>query len=144
MNQALDENMYSSLMETLAYFSSVKAQEKYMIHGTPEEYITPDDLVEDFITEFEFFHNLDFPQRQQQFENNLNHNVQAVLQDLYSHLKGNELDLEKYSFETLNKLIHNDPAWAKARELALKTIELSQLINWGQSTVIANIRKNIL
>jgi len=122
--EELTEIAYKNLLETLSYLASVKAQEKYIVGGTKEEYIVPDDLLEDFLSEVEFFKFEKFPNRINWLKSKAGEKAFQSIEELYTDIKANSSFLEKYTHENLADLIKTDPVWLKLRDSSAHVLSL--------------------
>ena len=122
--EELTEIAYKILLETLSYLASVKAQEKYIVGGTKEEYIVPDDLLEDFLSEVEFFKFEKFPNRINWLKLKAGEKAFQSIEELYTDIKANSSFLEKYTHENLADLIKTDPVWLKLRDSSAHVLSL--------------------
>ncbi len=122
--EELTEIAYRNLLETLSYLASVKVQEKYIIGGTKDEYIVPDDLLEDFLSEVEFFKFEKFPNRINWLKSKASEKALESIEELYYEIKANDSFLEKYTHESISNLIKSDPAWLKLRDSSAHILSL--------------------
>ncbi len=58
-----DNNMLSELIDDLGRLASVSIQDRYIVNGTRDTYLTADDLLEDLGSTLLFFRAEGFPQR---------------------------------------------------------------------------------
>ena len=122
--EELTETAYGSLLETVAYLASLKVQEKYIIGGTKDEYIVPEDLLDDYLSEVEFFKFEKFPNRIGWLKAKAGEKAAKLIEELYSDIKASGLFLEKYTHANIAELIKEDPVWINLRESSRKILEL--------------------
>ncbi|MEJ1381313.1 MAG: hypothetical protein RPT95_10160 [Candidatus Sedimenticola sp. (ex Thyasira tokunagai)] len=112
----------SNLLETLAYLASMKVQERYIVGGTTEEYIVPDDLIEDLKSEYDFFQFKDKEKRIEWLKNEIGESCYKEIEELLVLIGSNESFLEKYTNQNLSELIQKDSVWCQIRSKANKAI----------------------
>jgi hypothetical protein len=120
----LTETAYSNLLETLAYLASFKVQEKYIIGGTKEEYVVPDDLLDDYLSDVEFFKFEKFPNRIAWLKAKAGEKALDSIEELYSDIKASGSFLEKYTHANIAELINADPVWIKLRDSSGKILNM--------------------
>src|SRR5512139_1238086 len=119
MNESdLYKSMLSGLIDDLGHFASVTIQDRYIVHGTKESYLTADDLLEDLDSTLLFFRAERFPERIWILEKSMGHSAFAQLLQLECLIKQNPTFLERYTFGTIRELIHGDPVWERIRSMA--------------------------
>ncbi len=114
----LIERGFENLIDTLAHLASVNIQNKYIVNGTVNEYIVPDDLLEDLSSEIEFFEFQKFPTRLQSLKSKLGDKGYRKLIKLREFIIENNSFLEKYTNSNLKELIQNDAIWKNIQKLA--------------------------
>jgi len=122
--EELTETAYKGLLETLAYLASLQVQEKHIIGGTKEEYIVPDDLLEDYLSEVEFFKSAKFPNRDGWLKSRAGEKAAKLIEELYSDVKVSGSFLEKYTHAYIAELIKADPVWIRLRDSSKKILTL--------------------
>ena len=116
------ETGYSNLIETLAYLASEKAQERYIVGGTKEEYIVPDDLLEDLITQVEFFKFRNESLRMERLRSKLGEDGLKKLESLLAYIDEHETFLERYTNQDLAELVRSDVVWLDIRYRAAQIL----------------------
>ena len=117
--EELTEIAYKNLLETLSYLASINIQEKFIIGGTKEEYIVPDDLLEDLLSKVEFFKFEKFPNRIKWLKLKVGERAFGSIEEIYSDIKTNSRFLENYTHENISDLIKADPEWLKLRDKSI-------------------------
>jgi hypothetical protein len=59
----LINSILSELIDDLCHLISIKIQNRYIIYGTQESYLTPDDLLDNLDSTLLFFYSERFPER---------------------------------------------------------------------------------
>lgn len=124
IEEKLVETSYNDLLETLAYLASLKVQEKYIIGGTIKEYIVPDDLLDDYLSEVEFFKFEKFPNRIKWLKEKAGIKATDSIEKLHSDIKSSGSFMEKYTHANIAELIKADPVWIKLRDSAGNILNL--------------------
>ncbi len=124
--------MLSKLIHDLGRLASVSIQDRYIVNGTRNTFLTADDLLEDLDSTLIFFRAEKFPDRIGELEKQMGRAAFGQLLELERVIKQNPIFLEKYTFDTLRELIHGDPIWEKIRSIAADilhemNIDLAQL-----------------
>jgi hypothetical protein len=114
---------YRNLLETLAYLASVKAQEKYIIGGS-DEYVVPDELLEDFLSKVDFFKFEKFPDRIDWLKSRTGDTAFQAIEELYSDIKAAGSFLQEYTHANIAELIKADPVWLRIRDASLTILNL--------------------
>ena len=122
--EELTELAYANLLDTLSYLASIKAQEKYIIGGTEEEYIVPEDLLEDFLIEVDFFKFEKFPNRINWLKSKASEKGFMFIEDLYTNIEDSGLFFEKYTHANIAGLVNDDPVWLKLRDKSAHILNL--------------------
>ena len=110
--------MLSELINDLGRLASVSIQDRYIVNGTRDTYLTADDLLEDLDSTLLFFRAEGFPERIRELEKQMGRAAFYQLLALERVIEQNPTFLEKYTFETLRELIHGDPVWEEIRNMA--------------------------
>lgn len=119
---ALYRNSLATLVDDLAHLASLKIQERYVVNGTPESYLTPDDLLENLDSSLLFFRFEKAPERINKLERSLGCSAFQKLLALERLVKDNPSFLDCYTFESLATLVHDDPVWVRIRSIASEVL----------------------
>lgn len=114
----LYNNMLSGLIDDLGHLASVTIQDRYIVNGTKDSYLTADDLLEDLDSTLLFFRAERFPERIGKLEKQMGPSAFKQLLELERVIKKNTAFLEHYTFNTIIELIHGDPVWENIRSMA--------------------------
>ncbi|MHC4310447.1 MAG: hypothetical protein ACYSSN_10910 [Planctomycetota bacterium] len=122
------------LENTLAHLASEQIQNRYCVNGTVEEYIIPDELLEDFLSSLDFFR---FEQRPERWARLKRHYGPVVINHLLAierEITCNRGFLDRYDHSTLRKLIFEDPVWSRIRGEARAVLDKIgfDLVAWEQ------------
>lgn len=105
--------MKTRLIELLQDLASIDFQRKYIVNGTKDEYLLPQDLLSDIENA-----TGDHLQREP-YRKNLSKAECELLEKLYSELQKPELHKAIHSDHVTNaELIEENPYWARIRDVA--------------------------
>jgi hypothetical protein len=119
MNETvLFENAAGRLLDVLAHLASATIQERYIVTGTPDNYLVPNQLLADLDGSLQFFRFERFPERLKLLNERFGRAAYVKLLELERWIDGNPRFLESYSSENLGTLVHQDSTWLQIRRLA--------------------------
>lgn len=112
------ELAWHDLFNNIATLASMEFQERYVIGGTAEEYLSIDNLVHDFLSSAEWAKHE--ANRGKFLPSHL-----AAIEELYSFLVAVcDEALNAKSFEEVGPLVRDKPVWAEIRAKAASTLSL--------------------
>lgn len=106
--------MISRYEDTLASLASLRVQEQYIVHGTKDEYLLPEELLD---------HALDITRLIEMFPHETSSAERAALAQFSNALEAELKAIALGPGITAETLVYRDPAWAKVREAARKCLE---------------------
>ena len=110
------------LENTLAHLASEEIQTRYCVNGTVDEYIIPDELLDDFLSSLDFFRSEHGP-RWARLERDYGHTVIKRLLAIEREIIANQGFLDRYDHSTVRRLIFEDPVWSRIRDEAHSVLD---------------------
>jgi hypothetical protein len=111
------------LIDQIAYLASSTIQERHVLGEAMEDYLTPDDLINDFLGSLAFFRDDRFPGRIIKLEEHLGSSSYNNLLALEKLIRDNPSLLDGYTRSNLAALVHDDPVWTKMRDAAAQILQ---------------------
>lgn len=110
--------MRARLLKALARLASEQYQDTYVIHGTPEEYVLPEDLIEDVA-------NLCLLSSESQYRTLFTSNEHAALESILQVIRNFESNCcSEIENSNLEHLIHHNSNWSSLRSRAEYTLNI--------------------